>query len=62
MNGKKAKALRRIAENATIDHPTVQRTRVVSRPGSPYKIPKYRIENTAHCTRALYQQMKRACP
>jgi hypothetical protein len=60
MNAKKAKALRRIAENGSVGYSAVERVRTLVKPGSLSSPPKYRIEHADRTTRGLYRLLKKS--
>lgn len=63
MNAKKAKALRRLARNNTVGMPHVEYQPLApSMVGLPPQQAKFlgQVTMVATCTRAVYQQMKRA--
>jgi hypothetical protein len=60
MNGRKAKALRRIAEDGSTGYPGVAFERVQTKPASPANPTKRRIQLADRCTRQLYQTLKMA--
>ena len=60
MNGKKAKALRRIAEYGSVGYSAVERVRTLTKPGSYSNPPKHRIEHADRTTRGLYRILKKS--
>jgi hypothetical protein len=60
MNAKKAKALRRIAEDGSVGYPAVEPAWWLVKPRSLSSPPKYRIEHADRTTRGLYRLLKKS--